>query len=304
MKVSNWLVWLPVLVAALGVVAALAGLLSGEAGAPFPFTTVRGETVPMYGQGLYRYEIMRDGVGFKGVDLFVLGVGVPLLLLCTLLYRRGSLRGGLLLTSALGYFLYNAASMTFGYAYNHFFLVYLAQFTASLFAFILALTSFDLAALPDRFSDDLPRRRIAAFLFAVGVSLILVWVGLDILPALLQGKAPPLNGHTTLPTHALDVGVIAPAAFLAAVLLLRRTGLGYLLTAVILIVGAVLGAGVCALSAAQVAAGVLTTAETFAFVAPFVVLTLLSLGCTVVLFRHLVEDGRPARRSTLRPLRN
>ena len=302
MKVSSWLAWLSVLVAALGVVAALAGLLSPNAGAPFPFTTVRGETVQMYGQGLYRYEIMRDGVGFQGSDLFVLGVGVPLLLLCTLLYRRGSLRGGLLLTSTLGYFLYNAASMTFGYAYNTFFLVYLAQFAASLFAFILAFTSFDLAALPTLFSAHLPRRRIAGFLFAVGVSLILVWVGLDILPALLQGKTPPLNGHTTLPTHALDVGVIAPAAFLAAVLLLRRKPLGYLLTAVILIVGAVLGAGVCALSAAQVAAGVLTTAETAAFVAPFVILTLLSLWCTVVLFRHLSDASHPTPRRALRPI--
>jgi hypothetical protein len=59
----------------------------------------------------------------------------------------------------------------------------------------------------------LPRRCIAGFLFAVGVSMILVWVGLDILPALLQGKAPGLASHTTLPTHALDVGIIAPLAF-------------------------------------------------------------------------------------------
>ncbi len=289
MRVSKWVIWLSVLIAGLAVVSSLAGLLTQGGGGSFPFTTVRVETVQIYGQGLYRYEIVRDGVGFKGTDLFVLIVAVPLLLYFTWLYRRPSLRGALLLTSMLAYFLYNSASMTFGYAYNNFFLVYLAQFTASLFAFILAFTSIDLQELPAHFSDRLPRRGIAAFLFFVGVSLVLVWVGLDILPALLQGKAPALVGHTTLPTHALDAGVIAPVAFLAGVLLLRRTALGYLLASVILILGGVLGVAVTALSMVQLLAGALTTAETVAFVMPFVLLTSLSVWCTVVLFRHFSE---------------
>ena len=289
MRVSKWVVWLSVLIAGLAVVSSLAGLLTQGGGGSFPFTTVRGETVQIYGQGLYRYEIVRDGVGFKGTDLFVLIVAVPLLLYFTWLYRRPSLRGALLLTSMLAYFLYNSASMTFGYAYNNFFLVYLVQFAASLFAFILAFTSIDLQELPAHFSDRLPRRGIAAFLFFVGVSLVLVWVGLDILPALLQGKAPALVGHTTLPTHALDAGVIAPVAFLAGVLLLRRTALGYLLASVILILGGVLGVAVTALSMAQLLAGALMTAETVAFVMPFVLPTSLSVWCTVVLFRHFSE---------------
>lgn len=289
MTVSRWVVWLSVLVAALAVVSSLAGLLAQGGDGAFVFTTVRGETVQVYGQGLYRYEIVRDGTGYKGIDVFTLVVAVPLLLYFTWLYRRGSLRGGLLLTSTLGYFLYNSASMTFGYAYNNFFLAYLAQFTASLFAFIVAFTAFNLQELPAHFSNRLPRRAIAGFLFVIGVSLILVWVGLDILPALLQGKSPALVGHTTLPTHALDVGVIAVSAFLAGVLLLRRNGIGYLLASVILILGAVLGLAVMALSAAQILAGVLTAAQTLAFVVPFVVLTVFSLWCTVVLLRNCSE---------------
>lgn len=302
MKTSNWLVGLSVIIAALAVVAALAGLLVQAPGAPFAFTTVRGETVYMWGQGLYRYEIVRNGPGFKGTDLFILVVAVPLLLFCTWLYRRGSLRGGLLLTGVLGYLLYNAASETFGYAYNNVFLVYLATFTASLFAFILACTLFDLRDLAGHFTADLPRRGLATFLFALGGSLILVWAGLDIVPALLAGKAPPLNGSTTLPTHALDMGVIAPAAVVAAVLLLRRAPVGYLLTAIMVIMGSVLGPAVLVLTGAQMLAGTLTTAEMMAFGAPFVVLTVFSLWCTVVLFRHFSEADQPAPRPALRPV--
>jgi hypothetical protein len=287
----------------LALVAASAGLAWQDGAGSFAFTTVRGETVQMYGHGLYRYETLRDGTGWKGSDLFILLVGVPLLVCWTLLYRRGSLRGGLLLTGTLAYFLYNAASMTFGYAYNGLFLVYVAQLTASLFAFVLAFTSFDLATLPAHFTARLPRRGIASFLFAVGASLLLVWGGLDLLPALLQGKAPALTGHTTLPTHALDMGVIAPVAVLAGVLLLRRAPLGYLLAATFLVISSVLGAGVLALSAAQVLAGVLTPGETVVFVVPFVILTGVGLWLAVVLFRNVGEAATvatPGQPATLR----
>jgi len=298
MKPSKAAIWLSALITLLALVAAAVGLFWQDGGNSFFFTTLRGETVQMYGQGLYRYETLRDGVGFKGADLFILVVGVPLLVLFTLRYHRGDLRSGLLLTGTLAYFLYNSASMTFGYAYNSLFLVYLAQFSASLFAVVLAFTSFDLKALPDRFSSRLPRRGIAGFLFAVGVSLILVWGVMDILPALLAGKAPALTGHTTLPTHTLDMGIIAPLAFVAGVLLLRRTPLGYLLAAMLLVVSSVLGAGVLALSAAQLLAGVLTAAETVVFVVPFAMLTAVGIWLTIALFQNFSEPA-PLRVATL-----
>jgi hypothetical protein len=291
LKPSNAVIWLSSLVAALALVAAGAGLLWQDGGSPFSFTTLRGETVPMYGQGLYRYESLRNGAGFKGVDVFTLFLGIPLLVLFILLYRRGSLRGGLLLSGTLAYFLYNATHLTFSYAYNDLFLVYLAQFSASLFATVLACRSIDAQSLPAHFAESLPRRSIAGFLFAVGLSLIVVWIGLSILPALLQGRAPDLSGSTTLVTHGVDLGVIAPLAFLAGILLLRRAPLGYMLAATLLVVSSVLGAGVVALSAAQLLAGLLTIAETAMFVAPFVILTAIAIWLTVVLFRNFSEPA-------------
>jgi hypothetical protein len=300
MKPSNAVVWLSVLIAVFALVAAGAGLFWQDGGSPFAVTTLRGETVQMYGQGLYRYESLRNGAGFKGVDVFILVVGIPLLLLFTRLYRRGSLRGGVLLTGTLAYFLYNSIHLTFSYAYNNLFLLYLAQFAASLFATVLAFTSIDAQTLPARFSEKLPRRSIAGFLFAVGLLLIIVWIGLSILPALLQGRTPELSGSTTLVTHGVDVGIIAPLAFLAGILLLRRAPLGYLLAATLLVLSSVLGAGVIALSAAQTLAGVLTIAETVVFVAPFAILTAAGIWLTVLLFHNLSEPA-PLHMAALQP---
>lgn len=297
MKISNALVWLVALIVVLSVIASGVGLSYQDSGAPFSYTNPRGETMQLYGQGLYRYEILRDGVGFKGMDVFVLVVAIPLLIVSTWLYTRGSLRGGLVLTGTLAYFLYNAASMTFGYAYNNLFLVYTALLTTTLFATALACTSFDLQTFANHFSERLPRRGIAIFLFAVGISLILVWAVMDILPALLAGTAPPLNNDTTLPTHALDMGIIAPLAILAGVLIWKRAPLGYLLASLLLIVSAVLGAGVLALSAAQVLGNTLTLAQTLTFVVPFVILTAFAFWLTLWLLRDVSETQMTDARS-------
>lgn len=289
MKTDKMLLLLCALIVILAVIASGVGLFYQDGGSEFSFTTVRGETVQMYGQGLYRFETLRDGTGFKGVDLYVLLVAVPLLAISAWLYRAGSCKGGLVLTGTLAYLFYNSASMTFGYAYNNLFLVYLLLLTCTFAALVLAYRSFEGVNIAAHFGERLPRRGIAAFLVVVGTSLILVWAGLDILPALLAGSAPPLTGHTTLPTHALDMGIVAPLAFIASRLLLRRTQAGYLLSAVLLIVCAVLGGGVLALSAAQVLGGVLTVPQIVGFVVPFVILTGFGLLLTVMLFRNFSD---------------
>jgi hypothetical protein len=51
---------------------------------------------------------------------------------------------------------------------NNLFLVYVALFRLSLFAFILSMMAFDLETLPFRFADRLPRGCIAGLLFPGG----------------------------------------------------------------------------------------------------------------------------------------
>ena len=181
---------LSLLIVVLALVAAGTGLFSGGGGGPSSFTTLRGETVQLYGQGLYRHDTLLIGSGFRGQDAVTLAVGVPLLVVSSLLYRRGSLRGGLLVTGTLAYFLYAYASMAFGAAYNELFLLYVTLFSASLFAFVLAFASIDPKVLASRVSGGLPRRATAAFLFVVGLVLAAVWLGLSLLPPLLRGCRP------------------------------------------------------------------------------------------------------------------
>lgn len=290
MKQQYNLYWLVPLIAVLALVAAGVGLFYQDGGSSFTFTTVRGETVQIWGQGWYKFDSPIVALSFIAADLITLFLGIPLLVLSTLLYRRNSVRGGLLLTGALAYFLYNYTSVGFGAAYNNLFLVYIILFSASLFGLVLALSSFDLQTLPAHFTEGLPRRGMGIFLVISGVILSLVWLVLSIIPALLQSKAPPeAFYYTTFMTGIVDIGLVAPALILAGVLLLRRAPLGYLLASTMLIFTSILGPNLTAGGILQVATKVITIGQAMVFTVPFVILSLIAIWFTILLFHNFSE---------------
>lgn len=295
MKPSNIVIWLSSLIVVLALVAAGTGLFLQDGGSVYTFTSLRGQPVQIYGQGLYRYDSFLSGAGTRGTDAATIFIEVPLLVVALVLYRRGSLRGGLLLSGALGYFLYYYFSIGLGNAYNNMMLVYIVLCGASLFAFILALASFDLPSLPSRFASTLPQRGIAVYLFAIGVILLAVWLP-SVLGALLSGDAVKIVGtYTTVVTYILDLSVVVPTAFISGVLLLQRKPVGYLLSSMLLVLGVALGISLIAQGAAQLLLGVpLTIGEIIGFSMPFVFLTVVGFWPLAALLRNIIEPQKSA----------
>jgi hypothetical protein len=161
-----------------------------------------------------------------------------------------------------------------GTAYNELFLVYVALFGASLYAFGLALGSIDLDVLSRRLGAVLPRRSLAAFLVVSGAFTVLIWVG-PILAAMAAGNPPELLGAATTPvTEALDVAIIVPATLIAGGLLLRgRVALGTVIAVPLLTLLVALTPVIAAQTVAQLAAGIsFTTAEIVGPISGFLVL--------------------------------
>ena len=289
MKQQTALNWLVPLVGILALLAFGAGLFWQTTGSPFSFTTLHGQTIEMYGQGLYQYDTAFKAPILRGTDAVYLFLCLPLLAIAFILYRRGSLRGGIFLTGMLAVFLYNFVSMAFGAAYNNMFLAYLAGFSTSLFAFILAFTSIDLEMLAKRISPKLPHRGMAIFIAFAGTS-VLVWL-IEIVGSLIGRYAPEsLASYTTDVTAVLDIGIITPMAWLTCVLLFRRIPLGYLLAPVLLILNAIIGVIVIAQTIAQSLAGItLSISQYIGFVGSFVILSMIALWL-IVRFFHSITD--------------
>jgi hypothetical protein len=291
--------WLVPLVGLLAVAAASAGwLMQGGAG-PTDFTTVHGQTVVLYGQGLYRHDTLFFAAAFKGIDVVTLTVFAPALAAAYWLARRGSLRARFALTGVLAVFVYNSASMAFSAAYNPLFLVYVALLAASFFAFLLAWVSLDHAAVAARVDDRLPHRGLASFLFVAGLAPLVLWLA-DILGPLAQGGVPPLLGSYTTPyTYAVDLALIVPSVFLAAYLLRRRAPLAYILATVMLILLASVGVGVIAATAMQVSFGIAFGAgQLIGLIGSWIVLGGVAIAFTVRLLRGLPDRPAAAAKRT------
>jgi hypothetical protein len=273
-------------VAAWATVAAAAGLFTGGGAGPVPFVTVRGETVEVYGQGLYRYDTLFAGAGQRGTDAVVLFLGIPLLLGAALRYRRGSSRAGLLLLGTLVFFLYVYGSAALGtVAYNRLFPVYVALFSASLFAVAQLLATVDRTELSDR-CDTAPRRGVGVFLLLSGAVTALVW-GVPMVAAAVTGASTDrLDSYATDVTHALDLAIITPAALMAGALILRRKATGYLLALSLLVLEAMLTPLIVAQTVSQLAAGVtFTPAEVVGPMVGFVVIAAAALWFLIGLLR-------------------
>ncbi len=256
MKNNNIVIRLATIIIPLALLAAGAGVFWQGTGDAYPFNTLRGETVMIQGHGLYRYDTVNSASQEIGTDFVTLLIGIPLLLIGILLSRRGALRGQLLLTGALGYFLYTYGAMCFLTAFNPLFLVYVALFSLSLFGFILSMSNLDVEDITRHISSGFPRRAVASYFIIVAIFLSLAWLGLVVSPSLRWTPPPGLESAITMVIQALDLGVIVPTGLITAVLLLKKRAWGYTLSSVMLLKILTMGTALIAMIIGQILAGV------------------------------------------------
>lgn len=274
-------------IALLSVVAAGVGVFWRGDAPHYTVTSLRGESVSIQGSGLYQYDSVSSASQAIAQDVVTLILGVPLLLVALWFYRKGSLRGQLLLCGTLAYFLYTYISYAMLVAFNSLFLLYVALVSLSLVAFILSVTGIDIQNLPFHFTNRFPRKFIVGFLFVLASFLMLAWLG-RIVPAMFSSKPPVgLETSTTLVIQVLDLGLLVPLSYSAGILLLRKLAWGYLLASVVLFKGLTIGTAICALIIGQILAGVeISPVEAVVF--PLITLTGLIL--TLALLRSLSQE--------------
>lgn len=290
MKRNPALDWLIPLIAILAVVIAGVGLFSQGGDGAFSFSTVYGDTVEIYGQGIYRHDTSFVAALFKGTDAITLFVSLPLLLVGYVSYHRGSLRGSIFLIGMLLYFLYVGVTYTFSVIFNSLFLVYTALFSASLFATIIALTTFDAQYLASKVTSNMPYRGIAIFMFVAGLGTMMLWLS-ELIAPIMTGQAPVNLGHyTTMFTHGFDSAVITPATVVTGIYLLKRKPLGYLLAAPLLILCTIIGMTVIAQTTIQTLAGfVFPIGVYIGMIGSWVVMGAFAVGLAINYFRNGLE---------------
>ncbi|MBE0431931.1 hypothetical protein IBX73_00545 [candidate division WOR-3 bacterium] len=220
-------------VVAMAAIAAATGIVSKEGPGPYEYESIRGQTVVIYGHGIYQH--MSADVAIQGIaqDYVTLFVGIPLLLIALYLARQGSLRARFLLTGTLGYFLVTYLFYTAMGMYNYLFLAYVFLLGASFFAFALALHGLPVQTLPERMRAPQLVPIVGVFLLVDAVLVALMWLS-TVVPPLLDGTIIPVavQHYTTLIVQGFDLGLLLPMAFVAGLLAVRKRPAGYLMCTV------------------------------------------------------------------------
>jgi hypothetical protein len=253
--------------------------------------TSRGQSVEVYGTGLYRHDSWLIGVGNRGTDAVTLLLELPTLLAALAAYRRRSLRGTLVLVAVLGWLLYYYASMALYTAFNPVFGLYVIAFGLALFAAPLALRSID----PVRFADVFPTRPsrglLIGYLGCLTVALTAAWVP-ALITAVVTGELPArLDVYSTEVTWTLDLAVVVPAVAVTGWLLYRGAVFGPLAATAMLSLNVALGVALAAQGVAQLVVGVpVEPGEIIGMMASFAVMTTIAACLLVPLLRRLPGD--------------
>lgn len=234
----------------------------------------------LFGNGLYKNDTVSGAAQEQGNDLVTLVLCVPLLLVSAYYAANGSLRGRLIWTGTVFFFLYTYASMCFLTAYNQLFLVYVAIFSLSLYTFAYSVLTLDVNQVKQSLAHA-PVNVTAAFMFLICIAVGLMWLAM-IVPPLMAGERPAaLETYTTLVIQALDLGVIVPLAAITGTLLLKREAWGYTLASLVLIKGLTLGTGILSMVLFMALNGVEVVIPQ---VIMFIVLTTCALALAVVFY--------------------
>lgn len=287
MKFRKTISALVLIIVILCLATAICGVFSTGGNGQHEIKSLYGETVSIYGKGLYHNDSV--SVASQGIaqDIVTMVLAIPLLLFSLYLSRKSLIKGKLLLAGTLAYFLYTYISYCFVWMYNPLFIVYVMLMSASFFAFVLTMMSFDINKLGNYFNENLPVKFIGGFCIFIGAAIGLMWIG-RIVPSLFNGSRPiGLEHYTTLPIQALDLGFVVPCAMLSGILLIKKKPFGYLLSSVIVIKGITMLTAITAMLIGQIFAGVKIS---FIEIILFPAFNLLVIYCLLLIMKNINES--------------
>lgn len=271
------------------IIISVAGLLSFRTDRSYEIINQYGDTVRIFGNGIYAHDSYFKAPIFIGSDCTVLFIVVPMLIAALIKeINNRTVKSKLFLTAIIGTVLYYAASIAFGVTYNSFHLLYIGLFSCSLFALIVLIKSINTDKLRESQKWDLPTKGIGAFLIISGIGLFAAWLP-DIITSLVSGKTLSLiEVYTTEITYVLDLGVISPLMFVCLFLLIQKDGLGDVVLAVLLQTYIIIGIMLPIQTLFQVLAGIaIPTPVLITKVGIFVTLAAFAMYFNLKLYKNL-----------------
>ncbi len=169
-----------------------------------------------------------QAIGQDVVNLFLI---VPLLIVLSALTYRKYTVAVFVWAGAMLYLVYSYAIYSFSLHFSELFLVYCLIFGLSTYSFLYFLYVFIDVPIATWFKEEIHVRVAGGFLIIIAVLFYVVWLS-AIIPALATNTTPQditVAGLLTNPVYVLDLSFFLPGFMVAALLALKKKGIGLLL---------------------------------------------------------------------------
>jgi hypothetical protein len=260
-------------------------------GQSFDFINQYGNTVKIYGDGIYKNDSYFMAPIFKGTDCTILFLAIPLLITALIIdIKNGTIKTKLFLTAIVALFAYYSTSISIGVVYNMLHLVYIALFSCSIYALIIGFIL--LGNYTIKISTIMYTNGLKIFLVFCGLSLFVAWLP-DIIVSLINKKSLELiEVYTTQITYVLDMAIMSPLMFICMYNLSKGNSIGYILLGIILNILIVVGVMVIIQAIFQTIAGIdLPIMAIITKVGIFIVMAIVAIYYEAKLFRN-IESGK------------
>lgn len=281
-RIINILLILEVLIL---LIISINGVLSFVVDRSFFTTNIYGQSIELFGNGVYFYDSYFKAPIFIGTDFTVLVLVIPLVLACFVWYnQKPNNKSRLALISILGVIFYYSMSISTGVTYNYLFLLYMFSVMLSWLGIFILIRELEI----DRLSLKSSKKLYLIFLIISGVALFSIWL-MDIIPTLFLNKPLLLiETYTTEVTYVYDMAFISPMMFLSYYLIKKNDNVGVILLSCMLVLCTIMGVMLPIQTIFQLMANIIIPIPVLVIkVGVFVILAIFSGLLTFKLFKEI-----------------
>lgn len=229
-KTQKIITFLTIVLTVLILSTSVSAILMEDGGAPYNFTSLRGEEIEIYGgNGLYAYNTIEYALMIRAYDWCYLVLAIPIMLIGLILYRKKSIIGYFILLSSFFFFFYSFFINSIAIAYNSYFLIYIAVFVACIYAMILMIKDISFEHIRNEIMPKLPIKTITVTTIILASYFFISWMIIDF-SSLFQGVVhPDVSIYTTAGFNIVDLSVFVTLSITGMILMLKRKPLGTIL---------------------------------------------------------------------------
>ncbi|WP_315118267.1 hypothetical protein [uncultured Clostridium sp.] len=248
-----------------------------------------GDTVKLWGSGVYAHDSYFRAPIFIGSDITMLIIVIPFMIASLIReIKHRTLKTQLSLISYMGVVFYYATSIAFGVTYNQLHLLYISLFGLSLFILIALIKDVNFSELKKQQAWNKPTKGVEIFLICSGIALMVAWLPDVVISLINNHSLSRIEVYTTEITNVLDIGILSPLMFICLYLLRKGNGLGDVIFATMIRLCEIIAVMVMIQSAFQLMTNVHVTApELIGKAASFILLAAFAFYFDRCIYKNL-----------------